>query len=243
MLGCFSRIFVQDEASAKLLQSINIENVTVSGDTRFDRVSEIAKSNQDRNAVEDFIGKFPVLVAGSTWPEDEDNIAAYSKNNSKIRFIIAPHEIGRSTIEKTKKKFCNAVLFSEWLHSPLQHDSCNVLIIDNIGMLSSLYKFASVTYIGGGFNKSGIHNTLEAAVYGKPVLFGPNYSKFKEAIELVEAGGAFSISGKVELESRLNSLFNDLSKLEKSGNCAKAYVQENTGATAIISAYIRKNVF
>lgn len=242
MMDCFSQIFVQDKESVQLLNKIGIKNVTVSGDTRFDRVFDIASNNEQISVIEKFIGNNKSIMAGSTWTEDEVNLAAYSKKNKSIKLIIAPHEINHSNLERLLKLFDNAILFSKWSNQLDQNNFFQVLIIDNIGMLSKIYKYATIAYIGGGFNKAGIHNTLEAAVYGKPIVFGPNYLKFKEAKDLIEQTAAFSVSNGAELENKLDMLLNDNSILEKSGKISGNYVMSKRGATEIILEYIKKNV-
>jgi 3-deoxy-D-manno-octulosonic-acid transferase len=152
---------------------------------------------------------------------------------------VAPHEVNESHIQQIEKLFAGATRYSMVKNN--QATNTKVLIIDNIGMLSKLYHYATVTYIGGGFNKSGIHNTLEAAVYGKPVIFGPTYHKFKEARELIEAGAAFSISSAEELKIKMDHLFNDPKQLQLSVDASKKYVERNTGATQKIMQYIHEN--
>ena len=243
MLQFFNHIFVQDAASKERLSTIiPATKVTVAGDTRFDRVVQIADQFTSLPLIDRFVaGKPFILVAGSTWLEDEKNLATYlNKNKTNSSLIIAPHEINKGHINEIMNWFPDAVLYST-LEEEAAYDR-SVLIIDNIGMLSRLYHYASVTYIGGGFNKSGIHNTLEAAVFSKPVIFGPNYGKFSEAIALIEKGGAFFYSSENELNNRIDNLKNNPSFLEECGQQAGAYVQANTGATAIILNYVAANL-
>ena len=239
MLSCFTHFFVQDKESLQLLQSININNITVAGDTRFDRVSEIAKNFTPIKELEIFCSNSPVLVAGSTWPEDEKLIKDVAANFPDLKVIIAPHEIHREHIDQLRSIFRDAVLYSQ-LRSQNSQTSKH-LIIDNIGMLSRLYNYATITYIGGGFNK-GIHNTLEAAVYGKPVLFGPNYKKFKEAIGLIETGGGISIGSSAELSAILQNLISNKAELEQRGKNSFEFVKTNQGARKKIVAYIEANL-
>ncbi len=243
MLQFFNHIFVQDAASKERLSTIiPATKVTVAGDTRFDRVVQIADQFTSLPLIDRFVaGKPFILVAGSTWPDDEKNLATYlNKNKTNSSLIIAPHEINKGHINEIMNWFPDAVLYST-LEEEAAYDR-SVLIIDNIGMLSRLYHYASVTYIGGGFNKSGIHNTLEAAVFSKPVIFGPNYGKFSEAIALIEKGGALFYSTENELNNRIDDLKNNPSFLEECGQQAVAYVQANTGATAIILNYVAANL-
>jgi len=239
MLGCFNEIFVQDEKSRKLLEAIlPKEKVTVAGDTRFDRVAEIASGFEPIDAIEKFVQGKNVLVAGSTWPDDEKNLnLILEKFENKISLIIAPHEISDNHINFLKRLFPQAILFSELVEASkneLNHIDKNVLIINNIGMLSKLYYYADITYIGGGFNSSGIHNTLEAAVYAKPVVFGPNYQKFSEAIGLIENKGGFSYSNENELIAIISELLRNASYRLISGEIAGKFVRNNAGATSAI---------
>ncbi len=242
ILKCFNHFFVQTAHSKALLKNIGIDKpVTVTGDTRFDRVTAIAQQWEKLNdAVEQFCQGHPVLVAGSTWEDDEALLIHYARAYPKTRFIIAPHEVDKERIEELQQEFSQAVLYSSVINKTITvHADFNVLIIDNVGLLSRLYKYASITYVGGGFNQSGIHNILEAAVYGKPVIFGPVYEKFAEARDLVDNGGAFSIETALELEALLHQLFNNTEKLNKSSAAAKEYVQSHKGATAQIMQYIQ----
>jgi len=230
---------VQDEASIELLKSINITNTAISGDTRFDRVYAIAAENKTLPEIAAFTKNDFTIVAGSTWEDDENLIAPFIQNNKSVKFIIAPHEISNSNLNRLKAKFQDAIFYSEWKME--MTSKSHVLIIDNIGMLSALYIYASVAYIGGGFNKSGIHNTLEAAVYGKPVFFGPNYQKFAEAVALVEKGGAFSVTSSLEFNEGLTILMQDGNKLGEIGTLSGAFVKSKIGATSIIVDYVTEN--
>ena len=248
MLKCFTHLFVQDKESSDLLKSIGINNVTVSGDTRFDRVIEIANNFIPIKIIEQFCGQSKIIVAGSTWPSDEIILETVLKeiDDRNLKLIIAPHEINEKHLAEIKNLFPGALWFSNYIDStPTMNEfawsmlakASNVLIIDNIGMLSRLYHYATITYIGGGFDK-GIHNTLEAAVYGKPVIFGPNYKKFKEAIGLIETGGGISINSTNELTSHLKNLLSDQKKLEDTSKRSFGFVQQNKGATEIIMKMI-----
>jgi len=241
MLNCFTHFFVQDEVSKKLLFTLKLTNVTLAGDTRFDRVAEIAEKNEPVPLVEKFCGSSQVLVAGSTWTADEKIIETAVKDMNRLKVIIAPHEIHREHLEQIKLLLPDSVFYSQLaIHDP-QLANHRFLIIDNIGMLSRLYYYATVTYVGGGFDK-GIHNTLEAAVYGKPVIFGPRYKKFREAHELIAKKAGFVIHNSDELK---NGLINLLSNTD---NCYSAavsgagkYSKENKGATEKIIRYIQEN--
>ena len=239
ILHSFSKIFVQNTESVSLLQTIGFaQNTIVTGDTRFDRVIDNAKNQSSLpDFLLDFVKNNKVIIAGSTWEEDEEELVHYVNTNKNIKFIIAPHEVDEERIADVKKLFKNSVLFSQLGHTEITE---RVIIIDNIGMLASLYRLADVAYIGGGFNDSGIHNILEAAVFGKPIIFGPVYEKFAEATQLVEAGGAFSITNALELEKLFDALSKDKVLLAKTGAICKNYVEENAGATKKILEYIYK---
>jgi len=240
MLNCFTHFFVQDKESLQLLQSINIKNATVAGDTRFDRVSEIAENFTPIEAIEKFCSGLPVLVAGSTWSEDEKLIKDATANFPDLKIIIAPHEIHKEHINQLKSFFPDAVLYSQLRVQSPEAIISDHLIIDNIGMLSKLYHYSTIAYVGGGFNK-GIHNTIEAAVYGNPVLFGPNYKKFKEAIGLIENGGGICITSSNELSTILQKFISDKTALGLSGKNSFDFVKQNKGATEKILYYIEAN--
>ncbi|ANH83881.1 3-deoxy-D-manno-octulosonic acid transferase [Niabella ginsenosidivorans] len=245
MLGFFTHIFVQDAASKERLAHIVPDiKVTAAGDTRFDRVVQIADQFTPIPVIERFAKDKPfIIVAGSTWPEDEHLLSQYiNKNKRNTSLIIAPHEINKEHIDEIIKYFPDAVLYSVTEQDADAALNSNILIIDNIGMLSRLYYYASVAYIGGGFNKSGIHNTLEAAVFSRPVIFGPNYRKFYEAISLIKKEGAFSYSTGNELEDEIRKLKNNPAFLEICGKNAGDFVRAGTGATAIILSYIEANL-
>jgi 3-deoxy-D-manno-octulosonic-acid transferase len=243
ILQNFDHLFVQTKNSGELLNGIGIMgNITVTGDTRFDRVITIAEQWEKlAEPVEQFCEGHQVIVAGSTWEEDEEELIHYAKAYPKIRFIFVPHEVSKERIHDLQKEFPEALLYSSLINRQLStviHS--NVLIIDSIGILSRLYKYATIAYVGGGFNESGIHNILEAAVYGKPVIFGPEYEKFAEATGLVDAGGAFSIANALELEALLNRLLNNEEESKKSSRIAHDYVYGRKGATALIMEYIQR---
>ena len=239
MLGFFDRLFVQDEESVRLLNSIGIQNAQRTGDTRFDRVKQIAGAAKEIEKIERFCDGHPVVVCGSTWPPDEDLLLDFINNDtSSYKWVITPHEIGESHIkailEKCKKK---AIRYTDENTSPAD---CDVLIVDCIGLLSSIYRYGKISYIGGGFGV-GIHNTLEAAVYGIPVIFGPKYQKFNEAVNLIREGGAFSIGNGEQLREVLNSLIQTPAIAEAAGQKALAYVNSQLGATEIIVKELTQN--
>lgn len=231
MLKCITRFFVQDERSSQLLKDAGFENVIVAGDTRFDRVVEVAKDSKDILLAKRFSEGQKVIVAGSTWADDERALAGALRSiGSGMKLIIAPHEVNASRISEINNTFSgfNVLPFSMAGESTLL--SCDVLLIDNIGLLSSLFRYGTMAYIGGGFGK-GIHNTLEAAVYGIPVIFGPNHSKFIEAKELIGLGAAFSVKSSEDLRSQLDNLFSSGDLYSKAGKAAAEYVRSRSGAT------------
>ena len=237
ILQSFDKIFVQNTESVSLLQTIGFaQNTAVIGDTRFDSVIDIAKKNASLpDVLLNFVKNSKVIIAGSTWEEDEEELVHYANTNKQIKFIIAPHEIDEERIADLKKLFKNSILFSQLTDTYVNEQ---VVIIDNVGMLASLYRLADVAYIGGGFNDSGIHNILEAAVFGKPLIFGPVYDKFFEATQLVEAGGAFSFTNALELEELLHRLLKDEVFSQIAGEVCKNFVYKNGGATNKIMEYL-----
>ena len=232
-----SFFFTQNNESVHMLKWIGITNAGLAGDTRFDRVVELPKQHKDIPEVQRFVGKDSVLVAGSTWQPDELLLKDLLDKNKDLKAIIAPHEIHQEHINQILKLFPHALLFSKFnTYTDQQIAASRQLIIDNIGMLSSLYYYGRIAYIGGGFG-AGIHNTLEAATYGMPVIFGPKYEKFQEAIDLLELGAGFSIANEKELNEVYQALSNS-EKLLKASLAAKNYVQQRSGATQIIMKYL-----
>jgi 3-deoxy-D-manno-octulosonic-acid transferase len=243
----FRHIFVQDENSVKLLQSHGIDHCSVSGDTRFDRVKKIASEFVEIELIKEFVLDRPVIVAGSTWEDDEKILSEYAIANKQIKFIIAPHEIDAKHLSNLSNKLINVLfysqLFKEDKSGGFNYSALNdaqVLIIDQMGLLSRLYKYATIVYVGGGFTKDGIHNILEAAVYGKPVIFGRNYKKYREAKELIALGGAFSIASSGELIKIVDELLTNDELLTKAGIISGHYVSNNTGATEKVIEYIQE---
>lgn len=243
LLSCFTAFFVQDKNSQSLLQSIGINNeVYIGGDTRFDRVIEIAEAFAPIDPIAHFCNNSLVLVAGSTWFQDDETIAHFEKTNPNIKFIIAPHDITNQRLQNCLSLYKNAVLFSDYVKGfNTMPQNVNTLIIDNVGMLSKLYHYATITFIGGGFGADGIHNCLEAAVHYKPVLFGPVYDKYIEASGLVDAGGATSIEDALEFEAVANKLFSTEADRIKMGQHAGDFVHAHKGASAKIIHYIQEN--
>lgn len=241
MLGTVKHFFVQNETSKQLLLQAGINQVTLSGDTRFDRVYEVAQQNKSFPLIEKFGEGSKILLAGSTWPQDEEVINSYIRQKPKgIKFIIAPHEVNAQRIQSLVNKLPEKALrFSQANEENIR--SSKVLIIDSIGILSHLYQYAWCAYIGGGFGV-GIHNILEAATFGKPVIFGPNYQKFQEACDLINLGGAFSISSETDFQLVLDK-FNTNDHFHKTASeICKQYVNDNKGATEQIVEYIEREL-
>jgi len=225
-LNNVSHFFVQDQNSKELLKNIGFSNCTVTGDTRFDSVITNTQNAISIPLIEKFSENKTTVICGSTWPKDEALLAKYIKENPNYNYIIAPHEMHHIS---TLKNQTDALLFSKANNTNIKN--INVLIIDSIGILSNVYKYGDLAYIGGGFG-SGIHNILEAATFGLPLVFGPNYQKFKEANELIELEGAKSISNYLELETSI------LSFIDFNNSICKNYIESNAGATDIIISSI-----
>jgi len=294
MLECMTHLFVQTEASRVLLEGRGLTGqVSVSGDTRFDRVIAIAKEGAPLPLIEAWCSGHPVIVAGSTWEEDEEELDHYANTHPEIRFILAPHEIGEDRLVEVERLFRHCVRYSVWAAGagragagpgtgrgrsrerpiyPSEAKSTNeegrgeagptefkagatregkagmrpgwpepnVLIIDNIGMLSRLYRYATIAYVGGGFGADGVHNVLEAAVYGKPVVFGPVIEKYIEAVELTESGGGIVIDSALEAEGVFERLLRDPGEVKETGEASARYVDSKKGATEKIVRYIQE---
>ena len=235
LLSYVTHYFVQNTQSVKLLQSIHINNVSLSGDTRFDRVAENAESPKRLPLIEAFCGSSPVFIAGSTWPQDELLLnGLFAQPQGRWKLIIAPHEIDQSHLSQITRLFPEAVRYTA-LTAADTHAEKQVLVVDNIGMLSSVYQYATIAYIGGGFG-SGIHNTLEAAAFGLPVIFGPKHDKFQEAKDLLTLGAAISINTAEDL----SAAFKELQKDKSRGISAKKYVADKTGSTAQIVKFLEQ---
>ena len=248
ILRNLTRIFVQDEVSQTVLDSIGLKNYAISGDTRFDRVYEIAMQVEEIPLVQQFKQDKKLFIAGSTWKEDENLLIEFINNNitdlpagqAGLKFIIAPHEIKEENIQRIMSQIKHKTIrFSEAKDDEISN--AKVLIIDNIGMLSRLYQYGDIAYIGGGLGK-GIHNILEAAAFGMPVVFGPNYHKFREANDLIEKGGAFSIKNYTELENKIRFLLSDVYVLKMASEISRNYVKCKRGATGMILDHVRELV-
>lgn len=238
ILSFVTQFFVQNEESVHLLKSIGFNNSILSGDTRFDSVLDLTKNKKEFPLIEKFKEENLLFIAGSTWPEDENLIINFI--NEQVlpwKFIIAPHEISEIKLSDLEKSLgSTSIRYSELEKTGLSE--AKVLIIDNIGMLSSLYAYGEIAYIGGGFG-AGIHNTLEAAAWGLPVIFGPNHHKFQEAKDLIRLKGGFTVSNQTELNNFFIQLISNESLRKEAGKIAKNYITANIGATQVIM----KNIF
>ena len=239
VLGLFQHLFVQDEQSKSLLDTLHVNNVTICGDTRFDRVLSIQQQAKQYKWASDFRSSSDfILVAGSSWPKDEDILLEHFNSHPEMKLIIAPHEIHEEHIQNIISKLKRPYMrYTQLDEAKVKDVDC--IIIDAIGFLSSIYRYGDVAYIGGGFGV-GIHNTLEAAVYGIPVIFGPNHTAFREALGLLEVGGGFTISDAAEYAVVMKDFMTDSPKLKVAGAKAGAYVKDNSGASeAIFSAVFK----
>lgn len=233
-LNAFTYFFVQNESSKQKIEAIGFKNVIVSGDTRFDRVNAILERDNILNYVENFKNNQLTIVIGSSWPKDEVLLIEYiNQAPENVKFIIAPHNIKTEQISNLKSQITKStVLFSEKENKDLSN--YNVFIIDTIGILTKIYSYGTIAYVGGGFGNPGIHNILEPATFGIPIVIGPNYSNFAEAVSLVELGGCISITNFLELKEILDRLINDPKLLTEKSHICKSFIQNNKGATNTI---------
>ena len=240
ILNSFSHFFVQDQLSKSLLEQIKFEAVTVSGDTRFDRVNDQLLMNNELDFMNLFKQDLFCLVCGSTWPEDESILIHHINNfSNNTKFIIAPHEVTKKRVENIKKKLkVKTVLYSE--RGTTNISDCQVLIIDTIGLLTKIYNYANVAYIGGGMGETGLHNILEAATFGVPIIIGKNYTHFPEAKKLKELNGLFSVATPQEFTHVFNQLKTDTSFCEKTGVISKNFILNNRGATNRVLNYLQQ---
>jgi len=235
-----THFFVQDGDSKQLLNSIQIEQVTVSGDTRFDRVKEILKSENHLDFVENFKGNSKLIVAGSTWPDDEEILTKFI--NEKLpqdwKIIFAPHNIDSKKINQLKEN----LKFPTSIYSQLNENeliNSKILIVDTIGILTKIYSYADIAYVGGGFTKTGVHNTLEPAVFGIPIIFGPNYENYFEAIDLIQEEGAQRFKDQYDFNSKMENLIADEQERKRRGNAAYNYILQKPNASNLIMDYLK----
>lgn len=239
----FDYYFIQDEVSKELLEEIHIPNVQISGDTRFDRVSHQIGQDNTLEFIPEFIDGKLCVVCGSTWPEDETILCNYiNKTVDDVKFIIAPHTLKTKNLKKLQEKIHKkTVFFSEKTNKKLAQ--YQVLIVDNIGLLTKIYSYADIAYVGGAMGNLGLHNILEPATFGVPIIIGKNFEKFPEAKKLYRLAGLFSVKNSQELEDILTKLSADTSFRKKTGMISGHYIQNNTGATKIIVESIKKVLF
>jgi len=238
-LNTFSFFFVQDQKSVQLLESIGLKNSIISGDTRFDRVSEILERDNHLTFMQEFKGGQNCLVAGSSWPDDDEVLVDYINTSTKrIKYVIAPHNIKEDHIKTLKKSLLKkTLLYSQIEDEELSH--FDVLIIDTIGLLTKIYSYANIAYVGGGFS-TGLHNTLEPAVFGIPVIIGPNFDGFNEAETMVHKKGIKVVGNKDEFKTVLNEFLDNQEHIRATGLINSNFVNENKGASIQIIDYIRK---
>ncbi|WP_242663330.1 3-deoxy-D-manno-octulosonic acid transferase, partial [Flavobacterium psychrophilum] len=237
-LQSFDYFFVQNESSKKLLQSIGFNNVKISGDTRFDRVASVLERDNSLGFIEQFKNNTTTIVIGSSWPKDENLLVNYiNKSSNEVKFIIAPHNIKSEQIQELKKAITKkAVLFTEKENQDLS--SFNVFIIDTIGILTKIYSYADIAYVGGGFGNPGVHNLLEPATFGVPIVIGTNFSHFAEATALVNMTGCVSISNQKELNEILDNLIQNPDERFEKGHICSTFVNMNKGATNVVLKHI-----
>ncbi len=238
MLHFFTMLYVQDEESASLLKSIGVNSYQVAGDTRFDRVWEIAQASKEYPELKTFAQGSMVLVGGSSWPAGEKLIAGYLQQHRDVKVLLAPHEIHEDHIRQIEEMLpVQSARYTQLKGVDLK--SLQVLIIDTMGMLSSMYRYGDIAYIGGGFG-SGIHNTIEASAFGLPVLFGPNYKKYKEACDLVKLKAGFVVSNQHEFDQVAHRLISNELELQVASKASKQYVESMCGATKMVMDEIFK---
>lgn len=239
-LTAFEHIFVQNEPSKILLESIKIKNVTISGDTRYDRVSQQLEIDNHLDFITEFKQDKTCMVIGSSWPEDEALLVPYINENlsNDVKYIIAPHNIKTNQIENLKNNMkSKTILYSEKENQDLSEFS--VIIIDTIGLLSKIYSYADLAYVGGGMGTKGLHNILEPAVFGVPIIIGKNYQKFPEAVQMIDEAGVKSIRNFNELKQALDTLFENINERKRLGGLNKTFVERNKGAISIITEHIK----
>lgn len=242
LLQYFRHLFLQDQGSATLLKPfIAAERMQVSGDTRFDRVIDIATAAKSFPEIVQFADGLPLIIAGSTWSEDDKVLHHFAISHPEVKWIIAPHHIEEDRLNECLRFYPSAVLYSVFTKANKEEQQeAKTIVIDNIGILSQLYQYATIAFIGGGFTSQGIHNTIEAAIFGKPIIFGPVYDKYLEAIELIETGGAISVENTLELEQTFNMLLQEKDERYKMEKASVDYVKAKAGATAQIKSYIQE---
>lgn len=241
LLHVFSHFFVQNSRSVQLLESLDIHQATLSGDTRFDRVHSLLEQDNSLSFLENFTSGKTTVVAGSTWPKDEDLLADFINDypQEDVVYIIAPHQIDSERIQKLKNRIRKkSMLYSEGA----PNKNVQVFIVDTIGLLTKIYSYAQVSYVGGGFDREGVHNVLEPAVFGAPVLIGPIYEKYQEAVDLVDISGCLVAQDAQSFHEHLSALLTNQKFRERTGEICSKFISENTGATQIITNYLDQRI-
>jgi 3-deoxy-D-manno-octulosonic-acid transferase len=242
MLDLYDVIFVQDSISAELLKKYNIKTSHfIAGDTRFDRVLELSGMDFHHNGIEKFVSDSKVIVAGSTWEEDEDLLLALHQSDPSLKFIIAPHEIHEKHLTQLKLMLPDSILLSD-VENGKEIGEEKILLVDCFGILSKLYRFGTVCYVGGGFNKAGIHNILEAAAYGKFVFFGPNYKRTAEAEMLIACNAGCSVDNADQFIGIVKKMIEEPATRKQSESAALDFISASKGATSSIMRYVSQNL-
>lgn len=236
MLACYQQIFVQEDASARLLKTIGVENIQIAGDTRFDRAAKVLELDKSFRSIEIFKENHQLIVAGSTWPDDEILLKkALKALPENYKLLLAPHEIDDANISRIQSLFPDENCL--WATNESSFKNARVCIVHTMGQLSYLYKYADLVWVGGGFTHSGIHNVVEPAVFGKPIFFGPNFKRYREAVEMIEINAAKTISNAADFS---NIISNNKNALLQMSNNAKSYVMAQLGATQKIMTYLEE---
>ncbi len=232
--------FVQNDESKKLLNSIGIDQVSISGDTRMDRVYDLTQKNEELEIIEKFLNDQECFIAGSTWPEDYELMDHFLKKTTFLKVIIAPHEVSKQSIENLEKRI--ALPYTKWSNFDEDMDIDKaVMIVDTIGQLAKIYRYAKFAYVGGAMKKNGLHNTLEPAAYGIPVVIGKYFNRFQEAIDMEKKGGISSVQTPIEFEKISNALMNDEKIVQQMGSINKNHVKAGKGASQRIIEKIKKH--
>ena len=235
-----NHFFVQNDESKKLLNSIGIDQVSISGDTRIDRVYDLTQKNEELEIIEKFLNDQECFVAGSTWPEDYELMDHFLKKTTFLKVIIVPHEVSKQSIENLEKRI--ALPYTKWSNFDEDRDIDKpVMIVDTIGQLAKIYCYAKFAYVGGAMKKNGLHNTLEPAAYGIPVVIGKYFNRFQEAIDMEKKGGISSVQTPIELEKITNALMNDEKIVQQMGSINKNHVKAGKGASQSIIEKIKKH--
>lgn len=241
-LEAFEHFFVQNSSSKELLVQLGKTNVTVSGDTRFDRVTSILNQNNELDFIEEFKNNSLTVVVGSSWPKDESLLVNYINTANNVKFIIAPHNINKDQIANLKNQISKkTILFSSLILNEIGSSKLadyDVFVIDTIGILTKIYSYADLVYVGGGFGNPGVHNILEPATFGVPIIIGPNYSHFAEATALVKMEGCISIANQEELNEAMDQLIQNTAVRIEKGHICSTFVEMNKNATTTILNYI-----